>query len=109
MEYRNMKFPMGVFRIKNSVNGKVYIGSSNDLVAVWNSQRFQLEAGLHSCASLQSDWKTFGAENFTYEIVEEIQAKDDMQEDYRKDIKALEELILEELQPYGEKGYNKKK
>lgn len=109
MEYRNMKFRMGVFRIKNKINGKIYIGSSADLVAVWNSQRFQLEAGLHSCASLQADWKTFGPGNFTYEIVEEIKPEDDNQTDYSKDIKALEDLILEELQPYGEKGYNKKK
>lgn len=110
MEYKNMKFRMGVFRIKNEVNGKIYIGSSTDLIAVWNSQRFQLEAGLHSCDSLQADWKTFGPDNFTYEIVEEIkQDDDDIQKDYSKDIKALEELIVDELQPCGEKGYNRKK
>ena len=109
MEYKNMNFRMGVFRIKNNINHKIYIGSSADLIAVWNSQRFQLEAGLHSCAALQADWKTFGPENFTYEIIDEIKPKDEVQADYTKDIKALEELILEELQPYGDKGYNKKK
>ncbi|MDY0101414.1 MAG: GIY-YIG nuclease family protein [Lentimicrobium sp.] len=108
-EYKNMKFRMGVFLIVNKINGKIYIGSSPDLIAAWNSQRFQLEAGLHSCASLQSDWKTFGQENFTYEIVEEIKQSDDTPKDYSKDLKALEELIIEELDPFGENGYNKRK
>lgn len=108
-EYKNMKFRMGVFQIKNSINGKIYIGSSTDLIAAWNSHRFQLEAGLHSCAALQSAWKTYGQENFTYEIVEEIKQGDDAPKDYSKDIQVLEALIIEELKPFGEKGYNRRK
>jgi group I intron endonuclease len=108
-EYKNMKFRMGVFRIFNKINGKIYIGSSPDLIAAWNSQRFQLEAGLHPCAALQSDWKTFGQGNFTYEILEEIKQSDDAPKDFGKDLKALEELIIEELKPFGEKGYNSSK
>lgn len=104
-----MKFRIGVFQIKNSINGKIYIGSSSDLIAVWNSQRFQLEAGLHPCAALQSDWNTFGSENFSYEIIEEINQNDDAPKDYTKDIKVLEELIIDEMQPFGEKGYNRRK
>ena len=109
MEYKNMKFRMGVFQIKNTTTGKIFIGSNTDLVAAWNSQRFQLEAGLHSCAALQLDWKIYGAEDFIYEIIEEIEQEDDSQTDSAREIKALEELIMEELQPFGEKGYNKKR
>ena len=109
MEYKNMKFRMGIFRIINISNGKILIGSSSDLMSAWNSHRFQLEAGLHSSTGLQADWKKFGPENFRYEIVEEIKQSEDNLQDYASDIKILEEMLMEELQPFGEKGYNKRK
>lgn len=108
-EYKQLKFRMGVFKIVNNTNGKIFIGSSPDLVAAWNSQRFQLNAGLHESEELQKDWKNFGPENFSYEIIEEIKQNDDAETDYRKEIKALEELLIEELQPNGERGYNRPK
>ncbi|HAH60314.1 MAG: GIY-YIG nuclease family protein [Lentimicrobium sp.] len=109
MDYKNRKFPMGVFRIVNNTNGKIYIGSSNDLSAAWNSHKFQLNAGLHPCLELQADWNRLGADKFTYEIVDEIKPDEKEMGDYIADIKALEEMLLEELQPFGEKGYNKRK
>jgi len=108
-EYKKMKFRIGVFRIRNIKNDKCFIGSSQDLDAAWNSQRFQLEAGLHSNEELQNDWAILGAENFVYEVLDELQADDDLSTDYTKELKALEELVIEELQPFGEKGYNRRK
>jgi hypothetical protein len=107
-EYKQMKFTMGVFRIVNKVNGKVFIGSSPDLKAIWNSQRFQLEAGMHQNAALQKDWKEFGPENFAYEIIEELPYTEGKEVDYPSEIKALEQLIMDQEQPYGEKGYHTK-
>jgi len=107
-EYRQMKFKMGVFQIRNSVNGKVLIGSSLDLKAIWHAQKLQLDMGMHQNTELQKDWKTFGPENFNYEILEEIQESEDKPMDYKKEIKALEEMIVQELQPFGNKGYNRK-
>jgi hypothetical protein len=105
-EYKQMKFTMGVFRIRNIKNGKVFIGSSNDLKAIWNAQRFQLEAGLHQNAALQAEWKEMGAECFVYEIIEEILPSDDKPLDYNKEVKTLEQLLIEEIQPFGDKGYH---
>lgn len=108
-EYKQMKFKIGVFRLKNEINGKVFIGSSLDLVAIWNSLRLQLQMGSYPNSELQSDWKKYGSENFTYQILDEIKQTDDHKGDYRDDIKALEELILEERQPFDDRGYNKRK
>ena len=108
-EYKQMKFPMGVFSIKNKINGKIFIGSSLDLNAIWHRQKLQLEIGQHQNSELQKDWKEFGAENFVYEIIDEIKQLEDKPVDYNKEIKALEEMIIEELQPFDDKGYNKKK
>jgi len=108
-EYKQMKFRMGVFQIRNTVNKKIFIESSVDLVAIWNRQRFQLNFGNHHNAGLQADWKEFGEEKFVYEILGEIEQTETGNTDYAKEIKALEELFIEELQPFDEKGYNRKK
>lgn len=107
--YKQKKFRMGVFCITNKLNGKIFIGSSLDLVAIWHAQRFQLNAGMHPNEKLQQDWKLSGPENFTYEIIEEIGQSEESTTDFNQEVKVLEQMILEELQPYEEKGYNKKK
>ncbi len=109
-EYKQMKFKIGVFQIRNLVNGKIFIGSAMNLDAKWNSQKMQLQSGTHTNEELLKDWKEFGAENFVYEILEEIkQNDDDINKDYRNELKELEAFIFEDLQPYNDKGYHKKK
>jgi hypothetical protein len=65
--------------------------------------------GSHPNRQLQDDWKNFGQDNFDYQILEELPQPEDYTGDYRKDVKTLEELILDELEPYDEKGYNVRK
>ena len=107
-EYRQMKFRMGVFQIKNKINGKLFIGSSLDLNAIWHAQKLQLDFGIHPNSDLQKDWKELGAENFSYEILEEIRQIEDKPTDFSKEIKVLEGMIIDELQPFENKGYNKR-
>ena len=99
-EYKQMKFQIGVFQIKNKLNGKSFVGSSLDLKAIWNAQRFQLNYGMHQNSELQKDWKELGADNFVYEIIDEIKQNDENAVDYRKEVKILETMIVEELKPY---------
>jgi len=109
-EYKEMKFPMGVFRIRNTADGKAWIGSSTNLKAVWNSERFQLRLGSHPNRILQKDWLKFGEDKFVYEIVDEIKPKDDdTAADHARDVKSLEKLYIEDLKPYYNSVYNQKK
>jgi hypothetical protein len=108
-DYKQMKFPMGVFQIRNIANGKIYLGSSLNLNAIWNRERLQLEMGSHPNAELQRDWKAAGEANFVYEIISEIEQKEGVAVDYRKEIKSLEALFLEELKPFGPRGYHLEK
>jgi len=108
-EYRRKKFRMGVFKIVNNTNGKIFVGSTTDLDAAWNSHRFRLKAGLHGNTALQNDWNQSGVENFAYEIVEVLELKNEAETDPGSELKALEELLMDELQPFGERGYNKQK
>lgn len=105
--YRQMKFRMGVFQIRNLANGKILVDSNTNLDAIWNRHRTQLKFNGHPNQALQSDWNTFGEDNFRFEILAELEEQEGDQPDYNKELKALAELYIEELQPFGDKGYNR--
>jgi group I intron endonuclease len=100
---------MGIYQIRNLLNGKLFIGSSKNLNGKSNSYIFQLNGGGHMNSTLQKDFNEFGEKNFVFEIVDRLEPKEEPGYDYTDDLKELEKLWLEKLQPYGEKGYNKKK
>jgi hypothetical protein len=106
--YKEKKQRMGLFQIRNTVNGKILLQSSPNLDTVWNRERFQLKNGVHPNEALQKEWNEHGEERFVYEVVSELKQEDDTR-DYRYDLKQLEKLFVEEQQPFGEKGYNFRK
>jgi hypothetical protein len=109
LAYKASRRPMGIFQIRNEASGKIFVGSSMDLTAMFNRVRFQLFAGAHPNKELESDWRQLGADKFAFEVLEEIVPQDDSNYDYTADLETLEDLWLEKLEPYGEKGYNERK
>lgn len=123
-EYQERERSMGVYRITNEKNEKVFIGSSNNLDGLWNRERFILDMGTHMNKGLQQDWKQYGADAFHFEIVETYKPEEKLRydykdvrdeegqelagvvRDYKKKVDKLKEQWLEKLQPYGEKGYH---
>ncbi|GIQ71339.1 hypothetical protein XYCOK13_41630 [Xylanibacillus composti] len=106
--------PMGVYQLLNKTNGKRLIGSSMNLDGAYNGLRFQLNMGSYYInKELQDDWKKYGEENFSFEVLQTLKPQEEfLQSDeelvkYKKELEELEQLMLEELQPYGERGYNK--
>jgi group I intron endonuclease len=108
-QYKQTLLPMGVYIVKNLVNGKIFIGSSKNLEGKLNSMRFQLEMGSHMNNELQKDYNQFGKENFSFEILDRLEPKEDSDYNYDEDLKVLEEMWMEKLQPFGEKGYHREK
>ena len=107
-QYKETLLPMGVYQIRNKVNGKIFIGNSLNLDGSMNRARFELNFGKHRNQLLQSEWNEYGAENFEFEKVDQLKPGIDPEYDYREDLTALQELWLEKLQPYGDKGYHLK-
>ena len=106
-EYKHAPRPMGVFQIRNKVNGKVLIGSSSDLPAILNRYRAELKMGSCRNVVLQEEWKQFGPEAYEFKEIETLKPPDDPSYDPSGDLSVLEELWTEKLHPYGGKGYNK--
>ena len=98
---------MGVFQIKNKVNGKIFIGSSHNLPAILNRFRAELKMGSCRHVVLQHEWNRFGPEAFEFEELEVLKPLDDPGYNPADDLSFLEALWAEKLTPYGEKGYNK--
>ena len=105
-EYAERVKPAGVYQVKNLSNEKVLLGSSLNLEGPLNRHRFMLKIGSHTNKTLQKDWNEFGAEKFAFEILEEVQRKDDPTFNLSDELTLLEMIWLEKLQPFGERGYN---
>jgi hypothetical protein len=105
-EYKERSKPAGVYQVKNTVNGKVLLGSSLNLEGPLNAHRFMLSIGRHRNRALQSDWNALGAEMFVFEILEVVKVKDEPSFDIAEELELLELLWLEKLKPVGEGGYN---
>ncbi|MGA2506855.1 MAG: GIY-YIG nuclease family protein [Chitinispirillaceae bacterium] len=104
--YKQTVQPMGIYRIKNLKNGRIFIGSAKDLRGIINSNKFQLKSGRHFNRELQKDFDETGEEGFSFDILDYLKPKEEPNYDYTGELKVLEEMWLEKLEPYDEKGYN---
>lgn len=106
-EYKERTKPAGVFQVRNTTNGKVLLGSSLNLEGPLNSHKFMLSIGSHRNEALQKEWNEYGAERFVFEVLEEVKVKDDPNFNVEDELTLLEQIWLEKLRPFGERGYNK--
>lgn len=63
---------IGIYKIENIVNGKVYIGESMDIKRRWEEHKLDLNNCCHHSYKLQLDWGKYSYDKFTFEVVEEI-------------------------------------
>lgn len=109
-QYKETPIEAGVYQIKNNQNGKLFIGSTRNFKTL-NGLKFSLNAGTASPTNkeLQENWTQFGASAFSIDILEKLKKKDDPYFNEKEALQELENKWLEELQPYDERGYNKRK
>ncbi len=105
-DYQQNRRPMGILLIRNNRSDKVFLVSSPDLPGAINRHKFQLNAGGHLNKQLQADWNQLGSDAFAFEIVDELAPDPGLKLDYRGELTSLEDLWLEKLQPFGDRGYN---
>ena len=98
--------PAGVFQVKNTITGKLLLGSTLNLDGALNGHRFSLTIGSHRNTALQHDWNSYGPDAFVFEVLEEVKLSDEPYFNLSDELTLLEEIWIEQLQPFGEHGYN---
>jgi len=98
--------PMGIYQLRCTTNGRVYVAASRNLDGERNSRLFQLRMGkVVFSPELQKDLDEYGARAFAFEVLAELEPPQQGRDPER----ALAELELEwlqRLQPFGARGYN---
>lgn len=61
----------GIYLIRNTMSGKVYVGSSIDILSRWRIHTCLLRSNSHSNAHLQASWNEYGKDAFEFSIIEE--------------------------------------
>lgn len=103
--YRETRRPMGVYRVRNTTDGRSLVGRSVDLPSILNRERAQLRLGAHRNAELQRDWNALGPNAFAFEVLDTLAPPEQPDYDPTEDLRVLEALWLERLEPFGERGY----
>lgn len=106
--YKEITVEAGVYQIKNNENGKIFVGSTKNLKTL-NGIKFSLENDAYMNKTLQADWLQFGKDAFSFDILDTLKKKDDPYFNEKEALLELENKWLNQLQPYGEQGYNKEK
>ena len=60
----------GVYQIRNTQNGKRYVGSAMNLTKRWSNHVARLRKGRHNNPHLQAAWNKHGEDVFIFEVIE---------------------------------------
>lgn len=61
----------GIYKITNTANGKIYVGSSVNIMDRWNRHKSQLRNNIHKNGRLQNAWNKYGADCFYISVIEQ--------------------------------------
>lgn len=62
----------GIYRIRNVVSGRFYIGSSEDIYRRFEAHRQKLRKGNHTNVGLQASWSKHGEDIFKFDVLQRV-------------------------------------
>lgn len=90
---------IGIYKITNIKNKKMYIGKSIEIEKRWENHIRKLNNGKHENDHLQKSWNKYKEKNFKFEVIKECP---------EKELDKNEILLIKKLETYKpEYGYNK--
>lgn len=66
----------GIYRIVNTVNGRVYVGSTNNIMSRRSAHFTTLEKGSHVNRKLQNAYNKYGKDKFIFDVIEVLGSDD---------------------------------
>jgi hypothetical protein len=105
-KYKETPRPMGVGRIRNTVNDSALVVAGTHISALLNRHQAQLKMGGHPHREMQRDFTDQGADAFTFEVLDTLEPSDEPGYDPAGDLRVLEAMWMERLAPYAPAGYH---
>ena len=68
----------GIYKIRNLVNQKFYVGSSNNVYERFRAHKKLLRGNRHHSPHLQAAWNKYGSDCFVFEIIAHVVAVEDL-------------------------------
>jgi len=100
--YEGNSLKSGIYKILNTLNGRIYIGSAKEFKSRWKSHARHLKSGKHSNKYLQNDFNKCGAEAFEFHILE-------LTEGTQEERKLREQVYIDQYHDKQEQCYNHRK
>lgn len=63
---------ISIYKIVNSINNKIYVGSAKNIKKRWSAHKSDLNKNKHHNKHLQNAWNKYGINVFIFEIIEEL-------------------------------------
>jgi hypothetical protein len=99
---------MGVWSVRNSVEGKVLVGACPNVAGRINRERFTLEMGSHPSRELQADWNRLGESAFVFEVLDTLEQPTEPGADPSEDLEELLAMWIDKLKLPAEKLYRER-
>lgn len=74
--YKERKSVAGVYALRCTPSGEVWVGATLNLDKIWNRIAFSLTTGADPHRALQAAWSAHGKAGFTFETLERLEAED---------------------------------
>jgi hypothetical protein len=71
-KFKEHKPPQGVYAVRCTATGRVWVGSFTNLESMKNRLWFSLGQGNCRDRALQEEWNAYGEQTFQYEILEKF-------------------------------------
>lgn len=103
----NIYSRIGIYGIRNLVNGKMYVGKTGmNFGDRWDSHRSLLNSGKHDNPYLQKAWNKYKQENFEFIVLEDCEV-DELSDREKYYIKLYKDMGLAyNIHDGGDEGYN---
>lgn len=103
--FENKKVKMGIMGVRNLVSGTLYIKPTLNAEAWINKTKFILKMGQFDHPALQSDWTAMGEAHFEFCLLATLKESDSPFFDPGKELKKLEQTLIESLNGEAVKRY----
>lgn len=97
LSYKERTKQAGVFRVRNTNNGRILLGSGLDLHGPLNRVAFELDNKNCRHPELVRDLHAFDRSDFVIEVLETVEPTDDPDFDPKKELEILEGKYLASL------------